>query len=132
MVVTVTLFSVYITDLRICCSGAEGGHRGDWVFPNGSRLPFSGYVYENRGPQRVALHHRNNADSPVGIYRCDISTNAVHVDGGNSLRATVYVGLYTSSGGIYVPHTCHDKTSFFTSPINKREHCVLMMDTALI
>ena len=68
-------------------------------FPDGNRLPFSGYIYENRGVQRVALQLRNNAISPVGIYRCDIPTNAVHVDNDNSLRDTVYVGLYTASGG---------------------------------
>ena len=121
-----------ITDQGTCCGNTEGPHRGDWYFPNGIRLPFSGDIFESLGSERVALRHSNNANSPVGIYRCDIPTNAVHVDGGNSLRATVYVGLYTASGGIYVPHACHDKTSFFTCPINSREHCVLMMDTALI
>ena len=28
------------TDLSTCCSGAQGPHRGDWYFPNGTRLPF--------------------------------------------------------------------------------------------
>ena len=90
-----------ITDLRTCCSGAEGGHRGDWYFPDGNRLPFSRDIYENCGSERVALSRRNNADSPVGIYRCDIPTRAVHRDTDNSVRATVYVGLYTASGGMF-------------------------------
>ena len=55
----------------------------------------------SRGAQRVDLHsRRNNANSPTGIYRCDIPTNAVHDDTDNSVRDTVYVGLYSGNGGI--------------------------------
>ena len=90
-----------ITDLSTCCGSMGGPHRGDFYFPDGTRLPFSGDgdIYESRGAQRVDLRRENNANSPVGIYRCDIPTLAVHVDGDNSLRDTVYVGLYTASGG---------------------------------
>ena len=48
--------------------------------------------------QRVELRRVNNAISPTGIYRCEIPTNAVHDDTDISVRATVYVGLYTSEG----------------------------------
>ncbi|CAI8048278.1 hypothetical protein GBAR_LOCUS26643 [Geodia barretti] len=92
-----------ITDLTTCCSTHQGNHRGDWYFPNGVRLLFSNSVddiYEQRVAQRVELCRRNNANSPTGIYRCDISTNAVHDDTDSSVRDTpVYVGLYTASGG---------------------------------
>ena len=87
------------TDLNTCCRNMDGSHRGDWYFPNGTRLQFNspGLVfYENREAQRVDLRRRNNANSPVGIYRCGIPTSA-----DPSVRATVYVGLYTASGGIY-------------------------------
>ena len=89
------------TDLTTCCSGVDGRHRGDWYFPGGTTgLPFSGAgdIFESRGPQRVALRRSNNANSPIGIYRCDIPTNAVHSDTDRSVRDTVYVGLYTDSG----------------------------------
>ena len=45
------------TDLGTCCSGAQGVHRGDWYFPNGDRLPFSGGgdIFEQRTAQRVDL-----------------------------------------------------------------------------
>ena len=137
-----------ITDLSTCCSNSQGQHRGDWYFPDGTRLPFpinglifesrgdqrvnlfrrsggnspvgiyrcfiatvavlyeSGDIYENRVAQRVDLRRRNNANSPVGIYRCNIATEAVHSDGDNSLRDTVYVGLYTSGGNLYLHLTC--------------------------
>ena len=91
------------TDLSECCSGAQGPHRGDWYSPGSTdRLPFSneaGDIYEQRTAQRVDLRRRNSATSPVGIYRCEIATLAVHDDGDISVRATVYVGLYTASGG---------------------------------
>ena len=83
------------TDLSTCCSRFQGSHRGDWYFPDGTRLPFPTYgnIYESRGSQRVDLRRSNNANSPVGIYRCGIPTNDVHE------RETIYVGLYTGSGG---------------------------------
>ena len=83
-----------ITDLTTCCSGAQGPYRGDWYFPT------YGDIYESRGSQRVDLRRNTNANSPTaGIYRCDIPTNAVHDDTDRSVRDTVYVGLYTASGG---------------------------------
>ena len=95
------------TDLDTCCSGAQGAHRGDWYFPDGNRLPFpgDGDIYENRGSQRVEMSRINNANGPTGIYHCDIETNAVH---GNGMRETVYMGLYTSSGG---EHMCYSTTA---------------------
>ena len=84
-----------ITDLGICCTNTEGPHRGDWFFPAGTRLPFSGDIFESRGHRRVDLRRRNNPTSPVGIYPCDIPTNAVHdtdtsVRDTHSLCGTVY------------------------------------------
>ena len=92
------------TDLITCCSGAQGSHRGDWHFPDGARLPFSiGGIVLSRGARRVDLRRRNNANSPVGIYRCDIPTIDVHDRiGYNSVRDTVYLGLYTASGGMLI------------------------------
>ena len=87
------------TDLSTCCSARQGIHRGDWYFPNGTRLPFSGDMYEARGAQRVFLR-RTTATGPTGIYRCDIPTNAVHDDTDISVRDTVYVGLYIIGEGI--------------------------------
>ena len=92
------------TDLTTCCTSYRGPHHGDWYFPNGTRLQFSGNggdIFESRGAQRVDLRRSNRATSPVGIYRCDIPTNVVHDDIDISVRATVYVGLYTGNGGIY-------------------------------
>ena len=89
------------TDLSTCCSGSQGAHRGDWYFPDGTRLPLSGNVYEGRGAQRVELR-RTNATRPTGIYRCDIPTNAVHGITDLSVRDTVYVRLYIIGEGIAI------------------------------
>ena len=85
------------TDLSTCCSGDQGADRGDWLFPNGTRLPFASSladIFEHRGAQVVDLRRRNN-DETSGIYRCVIETNAVHNARG---RETVYAGLYASGG----------------------------------
>ena len=92
------------TDLGTCCNGTQGNHRGDWFFPNDTRLliPASHQtlpIDESRRDMRVELH-RSTATSPTGIYRCDIAINAVHGGSNNSVRDTVYVGLYTASGGM--------------------------------
>ena len=89
------------TDLSTCCSDDQGSHRGDWYFPNGTRLPIPGGrppIVEFRQAQRVDLRH-NSGTEPTGIYRCDIATDAVH---DNGMRETIYVGLYTSTGGITI------------------------------
>ena len=52
-------------------------------------------TFQSREARRVELRRNINAISPVGIYRCDIPTNA-----DSSVRDTLYVGLYTASGGM--------------------------------
>ena len=89
------------TDLRTCCSGGQGPHRGSWCFPDGTtRLPFSGNsvpIGLGRAAQ-LAVIRRTTATGPTGIYRCDIATNAVHSDTDESVGETVYVGLYPAAG----------------------------------
>ena len=88
---------VCYTNLSTCCAGAQGIHRGDWYFPDGTVLPFSGPIYLGRSAQR-AIIRRTSATGPTGIYRCDIPTNAVHDDSDISVRDTIYVGLYPTDG----------------------------------
>ena len=89
------------TDLITCCSGEQDPHRGDWYFPNGDRLQFSGDggdIFEYRSAQRVELRRRSDT-SRTGIFRCNIPTDADHHSSDNSVRDTVYVGLYYLSQG---------------------------------
>ena len=96
------------TDLETCCSYQQDNgtnrvhHRGNWHRPGSDmRLPYvyeSGDIYEEHRYRQTELHRRNNAISPTGIYRCFIPTNAVHDDNSQSVKAIVYLGLYTSGG----------------------------------
>ena len=86
------------TDLRTCCYRDAGPDRGDWYFPNGTRLPVprtTFNIFESRVAQQVKLLHRGRSDVTSGIYCCTVETNAVHNDSG---RETVYAGLYASGG----------------------------------
>ena len=91
-----------ITDLESCCT--QRSHRGDWYFPDGTRLPFATPnidTFEARVSRRVDLRRNSGVNSPTGIYRCDIPTTAVYDATDRSVRDTVYVGLYTASGGMF-------------------------------
>ena len=93
------------TDLASCCSTAQGAHRGDWFFPNGSRLEHisgSADIVQHREAQRVDLRWRGNGVES-GIYRCNIETNAVNDNDGNEI---VYVGLYSDGGQLIFHCSC--------------------------
>ncbi|CAI8053952.1 hypothetical protein GBAR_LOCUS29492 [Geodia barretti] len=89
------------TDLATCCSNSQGSHRGDWYYPNGSRLQFQGGFFEGRKDQVVLLKKENGNEMPSGIYRCDIPSVASH-NVNNDEREPVYAGLYSSGGGLSV------------------------------
>ena len=90
------------TDLDTCCGSPQGPHRGNWSFPDGTVLPFTGGsvpIGLGRAAQRAVIRRTNGATGPTGIYRCRIATNAVHSDTDRSVGETVYVGLYLADGG---------------------------------
>ena len=83
-------------NLGTCCSSAQGVNRGDWFFPNGTRLNFQntgGDVEEIRGFQRVDLLRRNNRNVS-GIYHCIITINHETMQ----ISEFVYIGLYDMGG----------------------------------
>ena len=86
------------TDLATCCSRIQGSHRGDWFFPNGSRLTFHvSNIHEFRNNRKVDLR-RKTSTSPSGMYRCDVET--VASQNKTMTRETVYVGLYANGGRV--------------------------------
>ena len=100
--VLMTIVTVLCVTLT-CCSGAQGIHRGIWSFPDVTILPFSGDsvpIGLARAARIAVIRHTSGTTGPTGIYRCGIQTIAVHDDSDISVRDTVYVGLYTGSGGI--------------------------------
>ena len=93
------------TDLVTCCSSRQGQDRGDWFFPNGSRLPFpstdgSATIFEARTYRGAELRRLQNTLQISGIYCCNIETRATR----NDSRQSVYIGLYFN-GGQFI-HKC--------------------------
>ena len=83
------------TNRGACCTMAQGSHRGDWFFPNGTRLKFNlsyngGNIYQAREAQRVSLLRRYNGNVS-GIYHCNIAIS----DGSDGI---IYTGLYDDRG----------------------------------
>ena len=68
-----------LTDSTQCCRRSDNpstGALGEWYFPDGTLvrdgLVASRSIFRNRGPSVVRLNRRNNAQSPTGVYRCEI------------------------------------------------------------
>ena len=109
------------SDLSSCCSGGQGIHRGNWSFPDGTLLPSIGPsvpIGFGRTAQ-IAVIRRTTATGPTGIYRCDIPTVAVHSNTDNSVRDSVYVGLYPANGGKLKHRLAADITSPHSINISK-------------
>ena len=89
------------TDLPTCCTESQGGDRGDWYYPDGSRLPNylpGTYIYQKRGNRRIDLRRKSNTipDSDTeGLYKCAIETEAANPtdDSDVSGRATIHIQL---------------------------------------
>ena len=86
-----------ITNFTACCkppyTGENGSAIGNWVFPNGTRVPSSGTngdIYRTRGQMVVYLNRRRSG--VAGIYRCEIPDSI-------NVTQTLYIGVYTTSSG---------------------------------
>ena len=94
------------TNMATCCSREQGSNRGDWYFPDGTRLPYSAYIpiFEVREAQQVVLRRVKALfyrPFTSGMYRCEIPTD----DSDIAVREIVYIGLYYT-GGICYELTC--------------------------
>ena len=80
----------------------EGPLRGDWFFPDGTVLPFSGggNVYQVRLAQGVELRRTSDGNSPSGIYRCIIPTFTVNDENDSSVGEYLYAGVYATGGEV--------------------------------
>ena len=70
---------ICLSDSTQCCRGSNNPNAptplGNWYFPNGSVVRssnFGGDIYMDRGASMVRLNRRNNAQSPTGVYRCEV------------------------------------------------------------
>ena len=58
-----------------CCRNADnpnGGSKGEWYYPNGTRINSRTNFYRTRYVQQVRLNRRNNAMSPTGVFTCEV------------------------------------------------------------
>ena len=78
------------TDLRPC----KISRAGEWYYPNGTAVPIEGRqqdFYRNRDDNgTVRLNRRNNANYPVGVYRCEIPDHS-------GIGKILHIGLLTYS-----------------------------------
>ena len=83
-----------VTDQTACCRRPYALlSLGNWFFPNGTRVPSSGFMWDidrTRGHMVVFLHHRRGG--VTGIYSCVIPD-------GMNVNQTIYIGVYTASSG---------------------------------
>ena len=74
-------------------TGVSGSVRGDWYFPDGTRV-FSiqndSDIYGNRRQMMVRMNRRGGGEE--GIYHCEIP-DAVN------LNQSIYIGVYNTSSG---------------------------------
>ena len=66
------------TDLSTCCRREQGIHRGDWYFPNGTRLGlnlYGGDISEAREAQRENYYHWLHHLLPAARWRTEALTD---------------------------------------------------------
>jgi hypothetical protein len=83
-----------------CCSGTN--RRGEWYFPNGTKVGFGGQtedeLYRDRASQAVRLNYRQeHTITPRGLYRCTIP----YVMGTATPAQTISVNIGTLSRRAY-------------------------------
>ena len=60
-----------------CCRAADnpnGGSRGEWYLPNGTRIinnPDNNF-YRTRYTHQVRLYRKNGATEPTGVFTCEV------------------------------------------------------------
>ena len=76
-----------------CCRSADnpnGGHRGEWYFPDGTRIlnTKDANFSRTRHTQQVRLNRRNNTMSPTGVFTCEVPND---VDSTMNHTATITI-----------------------------------------
>ena len=80
-----------VTNQTACCrppyAGQNGSAKGNWFFPNGTRVPSSSEpldFHRTRGQMVVLLNHRRGGED--GIYRCEIPDS-------KGIFQNIYIGV---------------------------------------
>ena len=108
-----------LTDREQCCRTRDGNAAGNWYFPNGSQVQAgagSGSIYRTRNASRVQLNREDAAQSPTGVYRCEVPD-------ANGTDRSIYVGLYLESGGINLSWPTQSHCSRSLSLYSRLPYC---------
>ena len=84
-----------MTNLTTCCHRSVGGEnvRGNWFFPNGTRVPSSGVQWDfHRTRGRMVVRMQRRRGGAEGVYRCEIPDTF-------GLIQTLYIEVYSASTG---------------------------------
>ena len=84
-----------MTNFSACCRPpfTNGSIRGNWFFPNGTRVPSVSNqynFYRTRDQMAVWLHHRGSGVD--GIYCCKIPESM-------NVTQSIYIGVYNTRTG---------------------------------
>ena len=83
-----------VSDLADCCSS---GLRGEFDFPDGSRVPIMVYArngyYRTRAPDHNILNHQANG-TVQGLFQCLIRTQTSQTE-----YQVFYIGVYDENSG---------------------------------
>ena len=74
-------------------TGVNGSVRGDWYFPDGTRVLSTNddsEIYGTRGEMAVRMNRRRGGEE--GIYHCEIPDSM-------NVNQTIYIGVYNTSSG---------------------------------
>ena len=92
-----------LTNATDCCgppyAGAMEGVRGNWFFPNGTRVPTTNEpwdFYRTRDNMTVLLHRRRGGEE--GVYYCVVPD-------ASNVTKTLYIGVYTENIGEWCMYT---------------------------
>ena len=92
---------ICVTDLTTCCRPPYSGvARGNWYFPNGTRVPSSSKQWDfhrTRNQMVVLLNRRRGGVE--GMYHCEIP-DAMNV------TQTIYIGVYSANTGVWCMVIC--------------------------
>ena len=82
-----------ITNQTTCCRNTTSGAKGNWYFPNGTKVDgptVDRNFFRDRGQRVVKLNPRRGGEE--GIYRCEIPDSM-------DVSQTMYIGVYTGDTG---------------------------------
>ena len=83
----------YALHCKTNLTGVNGSVRGNWYFPDGTRVLSTNddsEIYGNRDQMAVRMNRRRGGEE--GIYHCEIPVSM-------NVTRTIYIGVYNTSSG---------------------------------